>query len=108
MNFQDFIASDLRNIISDVPQVFVFKDQEYTGSVSGTSRTRRLEVGGFDDAPDLSLVVSLKKDDGTATFVNAPVCGDRIRVNGIDYRVDRSDIDALLVGYRIDLRKDTK
>lgn len=108
MTFAEFIAADLRNIIADTPQVFVFQDQEYTGSVSGTNRQRRLEVGGFDEMPDLSLVVCLKQSDGTDTFVNAPANGDRIRVNGIDYRVDRTELDAQRVGLRMDLRKDTK
>ncbi len=108
MTFQEFIAADLRNIIADVPQVFVFQGQEYTGSISGTNRTRKLEVGGFDDMPELSIAICLRQSDGTDTFVNAPVTGNRIRVNGIDYRVDRSEVDALRVGLRLDLRKDTK
>lgn len=108
MNFADLQAADLRAIIADDPVTFVFAGEEYTGTRSGMNRRHTLEIGGFDDMPELTIAVCLKYADGSPTFVNNPALGERIRVNGIDYRIDRTEIDAAGVSFQMDLRSDTK
>lgn len=90
-------------MIADAPQVFTHDGTEYTGTISGLNLSRRLEIGGFEEGPLMTLVVALIGSDGADTFPNVPAVGDHITVDDMIYRVDRTEIDPFSQGLQLDL-----
>jgi hypothetical protein len=97
-------SSDLRAMISDAPQVFTFQGQEYTGTISGQNMKRELELGGFEEGPEITLVISIVDADGARPFVTLPIVGQQITIGTKAYRIDRTEVDPFNVGFQMDLR----
>jgi hypothetical protein len=100
--------SDLRVMIADAPQPFTFLGQEYTGMISGQTKRRRLEIGGFDDEPEMTLVINLRGVDNEPLFVTLPQVGQVVTVGITNYRIDRTEIDPFNVAFEMDLRSVNK
>lgn len=101
-------AIDLRNMIADAPTVFTFNGNDYTGAVSGKNLRRPLELGGFQDEPEITLVVALKNDDGSPAFLPAPAVGDALLIGSHTYRVERTELDEFSQALQLDLRSPNK
>lgn len=87
------IARDLGFIVGDAPQEFTFQDSKYTGRIGLLSQVKRLEIGGFQEEPTLTLVVALSDATGNRTFGTRPKIGDRLTIATKEYRVVRSETD---------------
>lgn len=96
-------ASDLRGMIADSTVTFTFDGVDYVGTQSGLTQRKPLEIGGFQEEPALTIVIQLADQYGTATFTTQPSIGDRITVNGVTYRVDRTELDEHRVALQMDL-----
>ncbi len=109
MTLAEVIRDDLLSLISDDPVEFVFQSQTYTGTKGGLSRQKPLEIGGFEPAPDLVLVVNLYALDGSSTFASGnPSAGSYVTVGGVEYRVDRTEVDTFGECLQMDLRSKAK
>lgn len=108
MNLGQLAAADLRQMIAEAPVVFTFDGADYTGTVSGKNLRRPLEIGGFQEEPELTLVINLKDAAGNATFVQAPVVGTDLRIGNHSYRVDRTELDEFSEALQLDLRSATR
>jgi len=96
-------------MIDDDPVLFQFGGVEYMGASSGVNRRRPLEIGGFEDQPELSIAINLVNMEGDRVFgQDPPVVGSRITVNGIAYRVDRTEVDSFNECLQIDLKSKDK
>ena len=103
------IRHDLLELIEDDPQTFQFQDVEYRGASSGINHTHRLESGGFEQMPELTIAVNLRDINGDLTFgQDTPAAGDRITVNETEYRIDRTEIDSFRECLQMDLRSANK
>lgn len=100
----DVYLQDLRALIADAPQVFVFEGVEYIGTISGANNRRKLEIGGFDEMPEMTLVIALKDADGAATFDGLPEVNEKVTVGTVTYRIERTEIDPFNAGFQMDLR----
>lgn len=99
------IRDDLITMISEDPTPFQFAGVEYVGIKSGINRRRPLEVGGFEDMPELTLVVNLRDGDGGLTFgQDRPTVGKYITIATTQYRIDRTEIDSYEECLQMDLR----
>jgi hypothetical protein len=98
------IARDIRkSLIGDAEQVFTFQGSDYSGRITPLGMTRPLEVGGFQEEPTLSLLVALITAEGNRTFGTRPAVGDRVTVQGKDYRILSINTDNLGAFMSIDL-----
>lgn len=103
------IRMDLIGIIQDDPTSFEWKENEYTGTSSGVSARRPLEIGGFEDQPELTISINIKQLDGGDTFgQDIPKVGDRITVENVTYRIDRTEVDSFGECLQMDLRSQHK
>ncbi len=100
----DIHGNDLRAMISDAPQLFTFSGNSYTGTISGLNMRRALELGGFEEGPEMTLVIALKDSVGANVFVTLPTVGQSVIIGTKTYRIDRTEIDPLNVGFQMDLR----
>lgn len=91
-------------MIADAPLEFTYAGFNYTGTMSGKNLRRPLEIGGFQDEPEITLVVALKTADGAPTFASPPTVGDDIFIGLHRYRVDRTELDEFSEGLQLDLR----
>lgn len=99
------LAADIIDIISDAPATFQFGGKEYTGSASGLNRSRPLEIGGFEDRPELTIIINLKDASGANVFgQERPAVGDRITYRQTEYRVDSTEIDSDEQALQMNLR----
>lgn len=108
MSIGEMIAADLRQMIADAPTVFTYDGLSYTGTVSGKNLRRTLELGGFQDEPEIVIVINLKDAAGNSTFVEAPTVGDDIIIGSHTYRVDRTELDEFSQALQLDLRSPSK
>jgi hypothetical protein len=96
-------------MIEDDPTTFTYAGAEYRGASSGINRRRPMEIGGFEDQPEMNLAVNLRDIDGGLIFgQDAPEVGDRITVGGIEYRIDRTEVDSMAECLQLDLRSKDK
>lgn len=104
MNIGEMAAADLRTMIAEAPFVFRYDGIDYTGTLSGKSLRRPLEIGGFQEEPEITIVINLKDAAGNSTFVDAPTIGDDIIIGNHTYRVDRTELDEFSMALQMDLR----
>lgn len=96
-------------MIEDDPTTFVFSTNEYRGACSGLNRRRPMEIGGFEDQPEMTLAVNLRDIEGGLVFgQDMPSIGDRITIGGVDYRVERTEVDSMGECLQMDLRSKDK
>lgn len=109
MALAETIRHDLLALIEDDPVTFQFEGVEYVGASSGIAARRPLEIGGFEEQPELTIVINLRRAEGDATFgQDMPQDGDRITVGERVYRVDRTEIDTHRECLQMDLRSPHK
>lgn len=104
MSLDTIAAADLRAIIAESPVTFTFNGTDYTGTRSGLNLRQPLEIGGFQDVPELTLVVSIYQADGSLTMNPLPEVNEQVTIAGTNYRIERTERDAEGVGYQMDLR----
>ena len=103
------IRMDLINMIEDDPIVFTYQSVEYRGASSGINARRPLEIGGFEEMPELTIAVNLRRYDGDEVFgQDRPSVGDHISVREVEYRIERTEIDSLEECLQMDLRSKHK
>lgn len=103
------IRFDLITMIEEDPLAFLFNGVEYIGTGSGLNRTEPLEIGGFEERPELTIAINLKDTNGDLVFgQDRPAVNDRVTVGGKVYRVDRSEIDSMEECLQMDLRSPHK
>jgi hypothetical protein len=107
--FAEAIRFDLISMIEEDPVNFIFAGTEYVGASSGINRSAPLEIGGFEDRPELKIAINLRDIDGSLVFgQDRPKVNDRITVGGKTYRIDRTEIDSLEECLQMDLRSKDK
>lgn len=94
----------MRSIIALDPVTFTYGGTDYAGTLSGTNLRRPLELGGFQDEPELTLVIARSDANGSPTIDPLPSIGEKVTVNGLSYRIERTESDAEGAGYQMDLR----
>lgn len=104
MSLAETSAADLRAIIAEWPVQFVFGGNTYTGTVSGKNSRKPLEIGGFQDEPEISLVINLKDASGNPTFEQAPATGNDLIIGNHVYRIERMELDEFSQSLQFDLR----
>jgi hypothetical protein len=105
----DAVRSDLIVMIEEDPTAFIYNGTEYRGASSGINARRPLELGGFEDQPELTIAVNLRTAQGDLLFgQDRPDVNDRITVGGVEYRVDRTELDSLGECLQMDLRSKNK
>lgn len=104
MSASDIYHADIRQMVSDAPQLFTWNGQEYIGAISGQSVRKRLEIGGFDEEPEMSLVIALRDEVGSPVFVTLPTVGEKVTVGTRQYRIDKTEIDQFNTAFQLDLK----
>lgn len=105
MSLGGMSRDDLLAIIEDAPALFEFKGAEYRGTASGINKSRPLEIGGFEDRPELTIVINLKDASGAEVFgQDRPDVGDRITYRGTTFRVDSTETDSFEEALQLNLR----
>lgn len=101
----DEIRDDLLSMIEDDPALFQFNGVEYRGTISGINRSRPLEIGGFNDTPQISIAINLRDAQGDNVFgQDRPRVGSRITYRETEYRVDSTEIDTMEQAMQLNLR----
>lgn len=108
MSLDAIAAADLRAIIAENPVIFTFNGTDYTGTRGGLNLRQPLELGGFQDEPEITLVVAISQADGSLTMNPLPEVNEQITIAGAAYRVERTERDAEGAGYQMDLRSANK
>lgn len=108
MTIGEIAAADLRQMIDEAPITFTYDGADYIGTVSGKNLRRPLEMGGFQEEPDLTIAINLKDAAGNSIFVEAPSVGDDIILGSHAYRVDRTEIDEFSEALQLDLRSPSR
>jgi len=99
------IRCDLIQMIEDDPTPFQYGGTEYIGASSGINSRRPIEIGGFEDMPELTIAINLKNLDGSELFgPDRPGVNDQITVAGVVYRIERTEIDSSQECLQMDLR----
>ena len=84
MELESEILSDLRQLLSEHGVRARWQDIDLLVLVSRVKRDQQIEMGGFVDSPDLSLRVPK-----LAFPITLPKTGERIEVDGADYRISQ-------------------
>jgi hypothetical protein len=96
-------------MIEEDPVTFQFNGTEYRGAASGLNRRRPLEVGGFDEQPEITIAINIRNKDGDLVFgQDRPKVGSQITYKGKVYRVDRTEVDQFEECLQMDLRSASK
>ena len=96
-------------MIEDDPVTFTHEGTEYRGTIGGINRRRPLEVGGFQEEPEIVLAVNVKNSQGGNLFgQDRPKVGDRITIGVKTYRIDRTELDSFEESLQMDLRSEHK
>ena len=96
-------------MIQDDPRTFQHGGTEYTGAASGLTRRRPLEIGGFEDQPEMVLIINLRDAHGGEVFPSVrPAVGDRVTVGAKTYRIESTEIDPFEECLQMDLRSKDK
>lgn len=108
MSLATIAGNDLRAIIALDPVTFTFNGADYTGTVSGLNLRQPLEMGGFQDMPEKTLVIAIYDANGTPTIDPLPEVNEKVTISGTVYRIERTERDAEGAGYQMDLRSANK
>lgn len=108
MSLSAMAGEDLRAIIAQDPVTFTFEGEEYVGTRSGLNLRQPLEIGGFQDEPEMTLVISIYRQDGSRTIEDLPNVNQKLTIGSTVYRIERTERDAEGVGYQMDLRSANK
>lgn len=96
-------------MIEEDPVSFTFEGAEYRGSSSGLNMRKPLQLGGFEEMPELTIAVNLRDAVGDLVFgQDRPDVGDYITTGGVVYRIDRTEIDSFEECLQMDLRSKNK
>lgn len=106
--FAQTLRSDLLQIIAENPVTFSFDGVEYTGTMSGKNLRVPLEIGGFQDEPELSIIIAIHDAYGNRVMNTLPAVGQKVTTGGTTYRIDRIETDVENVGLQMDLRSANK
>lgn len=101
-------VSDLNAIIAENPTRFTYRGSEYTGMVSGKTLRRPLEIGGFQDEPEIILVISRQDNSGNSILPQLPAVGELITIGRTTYRIESTEVDPFDCGYQLNLRSGNK
>ena len=82
MNLESEILTDLLQLLVEHGVRARWKDVELLVLVSRVEQSQQIAMGGFVDSPELRLRVPK-----TAFTGALPKCGERIEVDGTDYRI---------------------
>lgn len=94
----DVLANDLDFMHSDVPHVFTFDGEDYTGSLGTSEVDVVFSEMGESDGIEVVLIATLRD------FLSIhPEDGDIITYNGKEYRVMSYSIDTAGIGITINL-----
>jgi hypothetical protein len=94
---------DLLAMIADAPVTATIEGTEYTGTYTGVVKRRPLEIGGFQEEPEVSIVFSLYDSSGIEVFSTRPAIGSQVVIGSRPYRVVRSEVDPFEIGIQLDL-----
>ena len=84
MGIEAEITNDLRELLTERGVAARWSDIDIVVLASRAKHEQQIDIGGFVDSPDMSVRV-LK-----ASFPDAlPKCGERITVDGVDYRISQ-------------------
>lgn len=108
MSLAAIAGADLRAIIAADPVTFTYNGAEYIGTRSGLNYRQTLELGGFQDEPEMSLVIAQFDQYNAPTIEPLPSIGEKITIGTKVYRIDRIERDAEGVAYQMDLRSQNK
>jgi len=92
------MADDLDFIHSDVPKVFTFKGDTYTGSLGSSEIDVVFSEMGESDGVEVVLIATLRD-----FLTGHPEDGDLITYDGKEYRVMSYSLDTANVGITINL-----
>ena len=84
MDLESEILSDLRQLLDEHGVKARWQDIDLLVLVSRVKREQQIDMGGFVDSPDLSLRVPK-----LAFPIALPKTGERIEVEGIEYRISQ-------------------
>ena len=84
MELESEILSDLRQLLTEHGVHAQWKGLDLLVLVSRVKREQQIDMGGFVDSPDLSLRVPKVAFPDTL-----PKFGERIRVDGTEYRISQ-------------------
>jgi len=109
MALADTVRRDILALIREDPVPFQFEGVEYVGASSGIAARKPLEIGGFEEQPELTIVINLRTREGDAVFgQDMPQEGKRVTVREVVYRIDRTEIDSVQESLQMDLRSPHK
>lgn len=91
------LATDLSNVIVDLPTTFIYKSVSYTGVFTDLSLGNKLEEGGFVSEFDAQMFVL------QSVFTTLPVAGEEITVSSAVYRIDKTSKSPDGAAIRLDL-----
>ncbi len=94
----DIMANDLDFIHNDVPHVFTFNGDSYTGSLGTTEIDIMYSEEGANDGIEVTLIATVRD-----FLSGVPGDGELITYNAKEYRVISTRIDTANVGVSIDL-----
>ena len=95
----DLIARDMLGIIADAEETFTWNGADYACTRSPINRTKPLEVGGYMDIPDLTVVTTYKKEAPNGDLVSrfpsdiAPDINAQMTIDSVAYRITGRTID---------------
>ena len=84
MSLESDILADLRQLLTEHGVKARWKDIDLLVLVGRVERSQQIEMGGFVDSPELSLRVPK-----TAFTGELPKFGERIEVEGTEYRISQ-------------------
>ena len=105
------IARDARWKYRDFPsEPIVISNVEYACvRVTGLTSRRPLEIGGFQDEPEITISVSnIDLETGGCVFSTLPEVGTVALFGGENYRIDRIEEDSFSSDVLMDLRSPSK
>ena len=79
------ILADFRQLLAEHGTTARWNGLSLSVLVSRTRRDQQIDIGGFVDAPELTLRVARQSFTGSL-----PVTGDRIEVDGAVYRISQA------------------
>ena len=84
MDLESEILSDLRQLLTEHGVKAQWKGLDLLVLVSRVKHEQQIDMGGFVDSPDLSLLVPK-----LAFPITLPKTGERIEVDGAEYRISQ-------------------
>jgi len=91
------LATDLGNVIADLPTTFTYAGADYTGSFTTLTVGHNLEAGGFVN--DFAGSITAKQ----SAFSILPTAGVTVGIGGVVYRVAQTIKSPAGDGIQLDL-----